>query len=380
MDYKLTPLNEMVVKTSRDFCERQVPRIDEYMEEMKQYPPDLMKRYAAARMLAMNVPKEYGGVGTTNLNIILMIEEFGKTATTCWLPLGMNNSAPETIYHWGTEEQREKFLPPMGDGTSWASTAFTEPNTGSDPRALATVAVPNGNDYILNGTKRFVSMGSKPGYGIFYAKDASVEDKKRNVTAFIVDKGSPGYSFSEHYQLMGLDHADTCDVLLKNVRVPKSQVLGNTGRGFEILLRWIAGERIQQASYGVGLGEAALSESLKYCKQRVVGGKPLGAMQGFQWMLAEMKANIEASRCYVRKAVCMQDEGEPIEIVSAELKVFTAPVILEVARVALQIHGSYGYSKEYRVEKIIRVAAAAGVMASSTEINKTIVGHSLLRS
>jgi butyryl-CoA dehydrogenase len=162
--------------------------------------------------------------------------------------------------------------------------------------------------------------------------------------------------------------------------VPKGHVLGNPGSGFEILLRWIAGERIQQASYGVGLGESALSESLKYCKQRMVGGKPLGAMQGFQWMLADMKANVEASRCFVRKAVCMQDEGEAIELVSAELKVFVTPVIQEVTRAALQVHGSYGYSKEYRVEKIMRVAAAAGVMASSTEINKTIVGSSLLKS
>jgi len=380
MDYKLSPLNEMIVKTARDFCEREVPKIDAYMSETHQYPPDLMKTYAKARMLGMNVPKEYGGVGSPNLNIILMIEEFGKTATTCWLPLGMNNSAPETIYHWGSEEIREKFIAPMCDGRSWATTAFTEPNTGSDARALTTVAVPDGGEYVLNGTKRFISMGNKPGYGVFYARDSSIKEGKRNVTAFIVDKSSPGYSCSTPYQLMGLDHADTCDVFLKDVRVPKTQILGNAGEGFEILLRWIAGEKIQQATYMVGLGQAALDESLKYCRQRLVAGKPMGHMQGFQWMLAEMKANVEASRCFVRKAVCMQDEGEAVELVSAELKVFTTPVIQEVARTALQIHGSYGYSREYRVEKIYRVAAAGGVMASSTEINKTIVGNSLLRS
>ena len=379
MDYKLTPLNEMVVKAARDFCEREVPKIDEYMAKTKQYPPDLMKTFAKARMLGMNVPKQYGGVGTTNLNIILMIEEFGKTATTCWLPLGMNNSAPETIYHWGTPENREKFLPPMCDGSSWATTAFTEPNTGSDPRALTTTAVLDGNEYILNGTKRFISMGNKPGYGIFYAKDASIKEGKNNTTAFIVAKSSPGYSCSKPYQLLGLDHADTCDVFLQAVRIPKGNILGKPGEGFDILLRWIAGEKIQQASYMVGLGQAALDESLKYCKQRLVGGRPMGHMQGFQWMLAEIKAMVEASRCLVRRAVCMQDDGDGIELVAAELKVYTTPTIQEAVRVALQIHGSYGYSREYRVEKIYRAAAAGGVMASSTEINKTIVGSALMR-
>lgn len=380
MDHKLSALNEMVIKTARDFCEREVPKIDEYMVKTHQYPPDLMKTYAKARMLGMNVPKQYGGAASTNLNIILMIEEFGKKATTCWLPLGMNNSAPETIDHWGTQDIREKFLPPMCNGSSWATTAFTEPNTGSDPRALTTTAVLNGSEYILNGTKRFISMGNKPGYGIFYAKDASIKEGKKDISAFIVDKSSSGYSCSEPYQLMGLDHADTCDVFLKDVRVPKTNILGEPGEGFTILLRWIAGEKIQQASYTVGLGQAALEESVKYCRQRLVAGRPMGHMQGFQWMLAEMKAMVEASRCLVRRAACMQDDGEEIELAAAELKVFIMPTIQEAVRIALQIHGSYGYSKEYMVEKIYRVAAAGGVMASSTEINKTIVGNALMRS
>jgi butyryl-CoA dehydrogenase len=379
MDHKLSPVSEMIIKAARDFCEREVPKIDAYMAKAHQYPPDLMRTYAKSRMLGMNVPKQYGGVGSTNLNIILMIEEFGKMATTCWLPLGMNNSAPETICHWGTEDIREKFLPPMCDGSSWATTAFTEPNTGSDPRALTTTAVLDVDEYILNGTKRFISMGNKTGYGIFYARDASIKEGKRNITAFIVDKSSPGYSCSEPYQLMGLDYADTCDVFLKDVRIPKTNILGKPGEGFEILLRWIAGEKIQQASYMVGLGQSALDESVRYCKQRLVSGRPMGHMQGFQWMLADIKANVEASRSLVRRAVCMQDDGEEIELVSAELKVFTTPTIQEAVRVALQVHGSYGYSKEYKVERIYRVAAAGGVMASSTEINRTIVGNALMR-
>lgn len=379
MDFKLSSVNQLVVKTARDFCEREVPKIDAYMEQNREYPPDLLKTYAKARMLAMTVPKEHGGVGSSNLNVILITEELGKKATTCWLPMGMNNSAPETIYHWGTEEIRKKFLPPLCDGSAWATTAFTEPGTGSDARVLTTTAVLDGDEYVLNGNKRFISMGGKPGYGIFYAKDASLQGQRGDVTAFIVDKTSEGYSTSEHYELMGFDHADTCDVYLKDVRVPKGDILGQPGEGLTILLRWIAGERLHQAAYMVGLGQTALDESIAYCKQRVVAGKPMGYMQGFQWMLAEMKVNVDASRLLTWKAACMQDDGEPIEVVSSEVKLFTVPTIQEVCRMGLQIHGSYGYSKEYKIEKVYRYAAAAGVMASSTEINKTIAGRGLLR-
>lgn len=379
MDYKLSPVNRMVVKAARDFCEREVKRIDDYMTKNGGYPPDLLKTFAQARMLGLTVPQEYGGVGSTNLNTALIMEELGKKATTCWLPMGMNNSVSETIYHWGTEELRKKFIPGMCDGSSWATTAFTEPGTGSDARALTTTAVPDGDGFILNGTKRFISMGNKPGYGIFYAKEAALKGEKKEVSAFIVDKSSTGYSTSAHYELMGFDGADTCDVFLKNVRVPRSHVLGKPGEGLTILLRWIAGERIQQAAYMVGLGQAALEESVEYCKKRVVAGRPLGDMQGFSWMLAEMKARVEACRLMTWRAACAQDEGEPIEVVSSELKLFTVPTIQEVVRMGLQIHGSYGYSKEYKIERIYRNAAAAGVMASSTEINKTIAGRTILK-
>ena len=379
MDYKLSPVNRMVVKAARDFCEREVNRMDDYMKKNGGYPHDLLKIFAKAKMLGLTVPKEYGGVGSTNLNTALIVEELGKMATTCYLPMGMNNSAPETIYHAGTEELKRMCILGMCDGSSWATTAFTEPGTGSDGRVLSTTAVLDGDYYVLSGTKRFISMGDKPGYGIFYARDASLQGERKGVTAFVVDKSSPGYSTSAHYEMMGFDHADTCDVFLKEVRVPRSHVLGKPGEGMGILLRWIAGERVQHMAYTVGLGQAAVEQSVEYCRKRMVGGRPMGEMQGFTWMLAEMKTRVEACRLMTWRAACMQDDGEPIEVVSSELKLFTVPTIQEVARMGLQAHGSYGFSKEYKIEKIYRYAAAAGVMASSTEINKTIAGRTVLK-
>jgi butyryl-CoA dehydrogenase len=350
------------------------------MSEHNDYPPDLIKSFAKVKMLGLNVPKEYGGIGTSNLNMILLTEEFGKTASTCFLPLIMNNSVAETICHWGTEEVRKKFVPPLCDGSAWATMAFTEPDTGSDPKMLTTTATPDGDDFIINGTKRFISMANKPGYGIFICKDLSMAGQRTDSTAFIIDKTSPGISFSGHYELTGLDGADTCDIFFNDVRVPKANILGEQGKGFDILLRWIAGERIQQAAGMVGVGQAAFEQAKKYSLERNVNGMPMGYMQGFYWMLGEMKVKVDACRLMVYNAVCKQDSGKRFEVVSSEVKVFTAPLIQEVTRMAVQFHGSYGYSKEYLVEKLFRIAAHHGVVASSLEINKTIIGMTALLS
>jgi len=274
-----------------------------------------------------------------------------------------------------TEHIREKFLPPLCDGTAIASLGFTEPDTGSDPRAIKTSAVPEGESYVLNGTKRFITNGNKEGYGLFFAKD-----EKGRVTAFVIDKSSDGYSTTRPWQFMGLEGMNCVDVFLKNVRIPKEDIVGDKGKGFAILLRWIATERIQQAAYMVGIGQAAVDESIKFLNKRNVGGKSMGNMQGFQWMIAEMKAGVDACRYLTYRAACLQDDGKPFESISAELKLFVVPTIQEITRMALQIHGSYGYTRGYKVERLFRYAAHAGVTASSTEINKTIAGSALIRS
>jgi len=379
MDFNLSPESKMIVKAAKDFCDREIMPMSEEIIQKNDYPFDLLEKFAKARMLGVAVPKEYGGVGSTHLNIILISEELGKTGTVCAYPMLMNNSTAETIDHWGSEDVKKRFLPPLCDGSAYASTAFTEPATGSDPTALTTTAVPDGDDFIVNGTKRYITSGNKKGYGVFYLKDEEVKDQKGNVTAFIIDKSSEGYTTSAPWEFMGLEGMNCVDVFFKDVKVPKANILGDRGNGFRILLRWIAGERIEQSGYMVGLGQAALDESIKYSKERLVRGKPMGYMQGIQWMLAEMKTKVDASRLMTYRAASLQDEGVHIDTLSSELKIFAVPTIQEVTRLALQIHGSYGYSKEYKVERLFRYAAHAGVVASSSEINKTIAGGALLR-
>ncbi|HMD68370.1 MAG TPA: acyl-CoA dehydrogenase family protein [Chitinivibrionales bacterium] len=378
MDFNLSPLQKMIQKTTKDFCDKEVPKIDAYMAEHDDYPPDLVERFAKAKLLGMDIPKELGGTAGNNFNMILIAEEMAKTGTTATLPLFMNNSVAETIFFWGSDEIKEKFIPPLCDGSAWATMAFTEPGTGSDPRALTTTAELQGDEYILNGTKRFISMASKPGYGVFYVKDLSLEGERADTTALIIDKETPGITFSDHYKLMGMDGSDTCDVFFKDVAVPKENILGEPGKGFKILLRWIAGERIQQAAGLVGTAQAALDEAVKYARQRMVNGAPLGMMQGFTWMIADMKTKVDACRLMVYNTIMLQDDNKPFEVPSAELKVFVVPMVQEVCRMAVQIHGSYGYSKEYKVEKLFRYAMHGGIVASSIEVNKTIAGQAYL--
>ncbi len=375
MDFKLSDENIKVVESARDFIEKTISPMTDHIIKTDDFPPDLMTKFAGAGMLGMTVPKKYGGAGSSNLNMILIAEELGKAGNVCGWPLFMNNSVSESLYHWGPEHIREKFLPPLCDGTAIASLGFTEPDTGSDPRAIKTSAVPEGESYVLNGTKRFITNGNKEGYGLFFAKD-----EKGRVTAFVIDKSSDGYSTTRPWQFMGLEGMNCVDVFLKNVRIPKEDIVGDKGKGFAILLRWIATERIQQAAYMVGIGQAAVDESIKFLNKRNVGGKSMGNMQGFQWMIAEMKAGVDACRYLTYRAACLQDDGKPFESISAELKLFVVPTIQEITRMALQIHGSYGYTRGYKVERLFRYAAHAGVTASSTEINKTIAGSALIRS
>ncbi|MFH1350853.1 MAG: acyl-CoA dehydrogenase family protein [Pseudomonadota bacterium] len=374
MDFRLSPESKMMVKAARDFANQAIEPIAAKIEEEDALPDDILEKFASAKMLGMMLPKEYGGTASTALNMILITEELGKCSSAAYWPMAMNNSAAETIYHWGSEDQRKQFIPPLCDGSSYASVAFTEPGTGSDPTVITTTAVPDGDYYILNGTKRFITNGHKKGVGLFYAKDET-----GRVTAFIVDKGSEGYSWSKPWALMALGGQGLVDTFLKDVKVPQNNILGEKGKGFPILLRWIAGERVQQMAFMVGIGQACLDESIKYAKERVVRGKPMTAMQGFQWMLAEMHASIEACRWWTYRLACKQDEGGDVQIDSSALKLFVVPTIQEVARKALQIHGSYGYCRDYKIERLYRTAAHAGVTASSTEIQKTIVGSSISR-
>jgi alkylation response protein AidB-like acyl-CoA dehydrogenase len=264
-------------------------------------------------------------------------------------------------------------------GEATASTAFTEEATGSDPSLLESTAVEKNGHLVINGRKRFIMFGDQPGLALFYVRDLARTGHGTDTTALIIEKLSPGYSATVPKKLLGLDGISVTDIDFEDVRVPHQNVLGLRGRGFGILLRWVAVEKVLQSSFMVGMGQKALELSREAAKEKKGEGRPLGTQQGIQWMLAEMKAKIDACRLMVQKAGWHLDNGEDYDVPSAEAKLFTVPLVQEVVRQAVQILGEDALVKNTDLERIYRNAMHGGIVATSTEINKTIAGMALIR-
>jgi len=359
----------------REFTEREIEPRAAQIDREGRLPDDLIKKMAQIGLLGMTIPKQYGGTEAGNLSCVLACEQMAYSGTGAWWLMGFNNSIPECIAHFGSEELKQKYIKPLCDGTAYASIQFTEEETGSDPEALITTAVPDGDNYVVNGMKRFSTFGTRDGYAVLYTKDEAGE-----CTAFVIEKNVAGYSASKVWELMGGGGMEAADVYFDNMRVPKANLLGEKGKGFNALLYWISTEKIEQCAAGVGIAQAALDEAVKYAKSRMVREKPISGMQGIRWMLADMQAKIEAARWLTYRAAFLQDQGAPDWMTeAAAAKLFVVPAMLEVTEIARRIHGAYGYTKEFKIERLYRVIAGAASIATTLEINRSIVGASLVR-
>jgi alkylation response protein AidB-like acyl-CoA dehydrogenase len=373
MDFDLTEEQIMIQRAAKEFTEREIEPIAAEVDRDGEIPPDMIKKLGKANLLGMICPKKYGGSEVGNLSCILACEQLGYAGSAIFWIAAMNNSTGETISHFGTEEMGKKYVRPICKGQVYASTAFTEAATGSDPRAISTTALPEGDYYIINGAKRFITNGAEPGPAVIYAND----DGGR-LSAFVVEKNSEGYTTSKPWELMGVRGQGSVDIYLDDVRVPKVNLIGNKGEGFDILLRWIACEKVQQSAGSVGLAQAALDEAVKYAKERIVRERPLASMQAIQWMLAEMTSRVEAARWLTYRAAFLQDKGLNIQTDAAVVKLFAVPAATEVAGMSLRVHGAYGYTKEFKIERLYRAAKAAEVVATSIELQRTIIASALI--
>jgi alkylation response protein AidB-like acyl-CoA dehydrogenase len=375
MDFALTEEQLMIQRLARDFAVQEIEPLAVQIDKEDKVPVPLSKKMADLGFFGMTIPHKYGGTEVGDLACILALEQLGYAGCGAWWLAGMNNSVVECVYKFGTEEQRMKYLSELGNGKIQFSIMFTEPDTGSDPKALKTTAVPDGDDYIINGNKRFITFGARDGYATVYAKDET-----GNCTCFIVEKNCPGYSTDKTWELMGSGGVESTDIYFDNMRVPKANILGEKGKGFNILLSWVSSEKIEQCAVNTGMAQAALDEAVKYCKERMVRGKPLSEMQGIQWMLGEIKAKLEACRWMTYRAAYLQEQDAPNWIVeAATAKLFVIPTSIELVESARRLHGAYGYSREFKVERLARAITGAATIATSLEINRSIVGASLVR-
>ena len=375
MNFSLNEDQKMLQNTVRKFRERDINPVAAQIDKEEKMPDGMIKKMADIGLFGMPVPNKYGGGGADNLSVIVACEEVAYSGTGAWWSVAFNNSIPESIWKFGSEQIREKFLKPLCDGTACSSIQFTEENTGSDPKALITTARPDGDYYIVNGMKRFSTFGGRNGYAMLFAKDETGK-----CTAFVIPKNGPGYSVSKQWELMGGGGMETVDVHFENMRVPKENLLGEKGKGFDILLYWISTEKIEQCAACVGMGQAALDEAVKYSKERMVREKPMSAMQGIQWMLADIYTKVAAARWLTYRAAFLQDQGDTSWMTeAAAAKLFVVPTILQAVDISRQIHGGYGYSREFKIERVYRAVAGASAIATSLELNRTIVGAGLAR-
>jgi len=305
----------------------------------------------------------------------MVIEQLAYSGAGAWWLAGFNNSIGAAMAEHGQEAAVSGHLERMCLGTACASIQFTEADTGSDPDALTTTARLVDGRFLIDGQKRFSTFGARPGPAMLFAKDET-----GGCSAFIVDKNAPGYAAGQLRQTMGAGGVEPADVTLEQVAVPQDALLGRRGHGFGILLEWIAAEKVQQCAANVGYAQAALDEAVRFAGARQSRDRPISAMQGIRWMLAEMQGKLQASRWLTYRAASLLDTRVPgYQEEAALAKVFAVPATIEVGELSRRIHGAYGYTREYKIERLCRALAGATGVATSLEVNKSIVGGALVR-
>ena len=383
MDLKLTEEQEMVRKMARDFAQKEVAPIAAEMDEKGEVPFENIKKMGQLGLLGLTAPEEYGGGGADTVSYVVALEEIAKACASTAVVMAVQNSLVNyALARFGTEEQKRKYLTPLARGEKIGAYALTEPEAGSDAAAIRTRAVRDGDEYVINGTKHFITNGGFADIVILYA---TVDPSKgyRGITAFIVEKGTPGFSTGKEESKMGIRATNTCELIFQDCRVPVANRLGDEGQGFKIALSALDAGRIGIGAQAVGIAQAAYEAALEYAKTRVQFGQPIAQLQAIQWMLADMATRIEAARLLVYKAALAKDEaqktGARFSKEAAMAKLFASETAGFVTDCALQIHGGYGYMKDYPLERYYRDARITRIYEGTNEIQRLVIARSILR-
>jgi len=379
MQLELNDQQKMIQKMVREFAEKEVAPIAAELDEKEEYPTKTLEKMAKLGLLGIIIPTEYGGAGLDTISYATVVEEISRKCASTGVVTSVHNSLTAwPIMKYGTEEQKKKYLPILAKGEKIGAFAATEPNAGSDLGAMQTTAVIKGNKYIINGDKTFITSGSEAGIIIIFA----VTDKSagtKGISAFIVESSMKGYKVGSIFEKLGINASKTSELIFEEMEVPKENLLGKEGDGFKIALSTLDGGRIGIAAQAVGIAQAALDESVEYSKQRQQFGRPIAKFQAIQWMIADMATRIEAARYLVYNAAYAKDKGERFSKEAAMAKLFASETAMEAAIKAVQIHGGYGYTKEYTVERLFRDAKITEIYEGTSEVQKMVIAGSLLR-
>lgn len=379
MDFGLSKEHVLLKRMLEEFAENEVKPIAADVDEEEKFPWETIKKMAKAGMLGIPYAKEYGGQGADYISYIMAVEELAKVCGTTAVILSAHTSLGSApINDWGTEEQKKKFLTPLAKGEKIAAFGLTEPNAGTDAAGQQTTAVLDGDEWVLDGSKMFITNGEVADTYVVFAVTDKTQGHK-GISAFIVEKGTPGFSFGPKEKKLGIRGSATCELVFENCRIPKENLLGKEGKGFTIALHTLDGGRIGIAAQALGIAEGALDEAVTYVKERRQFGRPIAKFQNTQFRLADMYSRIECAKLAVYKAAWEKQTGKDYSISSAVAKLVAAETAMYVTTKAVQLFGGYGYIRDYPVERMMRDAKITEIYEGTSEVQRIVISKSLLK-
>ena len=379
MDFSISKKEILFRQMLREFTEKEVRPIAAEVDELERFPLETVKKMADLGIMGIPIPVEYGGSGADSSLYAIAVEELSRACATTGVIVSAHTSlCAAPIYEFGTFEQRDKYLPNLASGKHLGAFGLTEPNAGTDAAAQQTTAVPDGDNYILNGTKIFITNAA---YADIFIVFAMTDRSKgtRGITAFIVEKDFPGFSIGKQEKKLGIRGSSTCELIFENCIVPKENMLGRENRGFGVAMKTLDGGRIGIAAQALGIAQGAMDETVKYVKERKQFGRAIGQFQNTQFQLADLQTKIEASRLFIRSAAYKKDNKMPFTVDAAYAKLFAAETAMEVTNKAIQFHGGYGYTREYPIERMMRDAKITEIYEGTSEVQRMVIAANLLK-
>lgn len=377
MDFELSEEHVMIRNTVREFTEKEITPVARDNNRNEHFPEDLVKKMGGAGFLGLNLPAEYGGGGADHISYCVMLEELARgdvsMATTASAHISL---VAKSILHWGTDAQKSKYLPALASGKMLGCFGSTEPNVGSDVSSIETMAALKGNRWCLNGNKMWITNGGVAGVAIIIAQTDKAKGAK-GLTAFLVDSGTPGFSFQDIHHKLGGRSSNTAELVFEDCYIPQENTLGGVGKGLNVALAAFDSARLGVAARSVGVAQACIDASVEYAKTRKQFGKVIASYQLIQEMLADMQVETDAARLLVYRAAAKKDKGDPATIETSMAKYYSSEIGFKVANKAIQIHGSYGYTDEYPVERFLRDVRVSSILEGTSQVHKLIIGRAL---
>ncbi len=388
MDFSLSKEHEMARQLFKDFAETEVKPLAQEIDQEHRFPRETVEKLAKYGFLGIPVPKELGGQGCDVLTYAMCVEEMSKVCGTTGVIVSAHTSlCVDPIMTFGTDEQKQKYVVPLAKGEKLGAFGLTEPGAGTDAQGQQTKAVLDGDEWVLNGSKCFITNGKEADVYVIFAVTGKVEKRgkmMKEISAFIVEKGTPGFTFGTKENKMGICASSTYELIFTDCRIPKENLLGQQGKGFNIAMHTLDGGRIGIAAQALGLAEGALETTIQYVKERKQFGRSIGAFQNTQFVLADLATKVECAKLLVYKAACKKDEYTKNSKISysveaAQAKLAAAEIAMEVTTKCVQLHGGYGYIKEYDVERMMRDAKITEIYEGTSEVQRMVISAALLK-